>query len=94
MLTQKLLLRPLRAGLLRLRPHSAVLDVPLARLRRRLDLSSLEHMLLVPRNQAELRRAYRSAQGYVTALVEQYGREKVLGWVRTGLPHEQLNAVR
>ncbi len=63
-------------------------------LRRRLDLSSLEHMLLVPRNQAELRRAYRSAQGYVTALVEQYGREKVLGWVRTGLPHEQLNAVR
>ncbi|GAC1647129.1 MAG: hypothetical protein NVS9B15_05590 [Acidobacteriaceae bacterium] len=47
-------------------------------------------VLLDRSNQNSTRQAYRDAQARVTDLVARYGRERVLGWLRNGIPGDVL----
>lgn len=51
-----------------------------------LSLEQVERMLLQPRSEQELRRAYAAARGRVAELVARHGLPAVLGWVERGVP--------
>jgi stage II sporulation protein D len=46
----------------------------------------MEAVLRQPRDRDEVQRAYDAAQGKVTALVQERGKETVLGWLSAGIP--------
>jgi stage II sporulation protein D len=48
----------------------------------------IEAVLRQPRNRDEVRRAYAAAQGRVAALVQDHGKETVLGWLSAGIPRD------
>ncbi len=50
----------------------------------------VEAILRQPRNREEVQRAYAEAQNRVAALVQEHGKDNVLGWLGSGIPGEVL----
>jgi hypothetical protein len=46
----------------------------------------IEAVLRKPRNRNEVQKAYAAAQSRVAALVQEHGKETVLGWLNGGIP--------
>ena len=50
----------------------------------------IEPVLQAPKDREQVQRAYAAAQSRVTALVQQYGKETVLGWLGSGIPGDVI----
>jgi hypothetical protein len=50
------------------------------------DVNSLNAALAQRNDEPRLRDAHRAAAAHVAFLVQRYGREQVLSWLRSGLP--------
>lgn len=59
-----------------------------------LSIDRIEEILKRGGSQEDTRRAYASAQRIVTALMQRYGKETVLGWLSGGVPAEVARSVQ
>jgi len=50
--------------------------------------AQMENVLRQSQKREEVEKAYRSAQSRVAALIQQNGKEAVLGWLSGGIPRE------
>jgi len=53
----------------------------------------IEAVLRQPANRQEVQKAYAAAASRVSALMQKYGKEAVLGWLSAGIPRDVRTAV-